>query len=238
MLCIDPYTKICNQKYKDFSMNFNTKLFSFLKTLFIALFMIELTSCYLIRKKDLPRYQKQHSFTFDNLINQNSSSEAVQLYERLKANYGKYVFSGQTTKYYDELKQLINATPVIQDFDMQNYSPHNPWFQWQPFDDGTIDKAISWYRSTNKKGIVAFQWHWFSPIGGQEKTSTFYTNNTNFNLTKAITPGTDENLATLRDIDAIAVQLKRLQAERIPILWRPLHEAGGGWFWWGSKTNK
>ncbi len=50
---------------------------------------------------------------------------------------------------------------------MQNYSPHNPWFGWKPVDDGTIDKAINWYISTNKKGIISFQWHWFSPIGGQ-----------------------------------------------------------------------
>lgn len=127
---------------------------------------------------------------------------------------------------------------MIQGFDMQNYSPHNPWYGWKPADDGTIDKAISWYFSTNKKGIISFQWHWFSPMGGQERTSTFYTNNTNFNLSKAIVSGTDENLATLRDIDAIAVQLKRLQSQNIPVLWRPLHEAGGKWFWWGSKTSK
>ena len=28
---------------------------------------------------------------------------------------------------------------------MQNYSPHNPWYNWQPADDGTVDKAIKWY---------------------------------------------------------------------------------------------
>ena len=118
---------------------------------------------------------------------------------------------------------MINATPMVQGFDMQNYSPHNPWFGWKPVDDGTIDKAINWYLSTNRKGIVSFQWHWFSPMGGQERTSTFYTNNTNFDLSKAIIQGTDENTATLRDIDAIGFQLKRLQSQNIPILWRPLH---------------
>ena len=35
-------------------------------------------------------------------------------------------------------------------------------------------------------------------------------------------------------MDAIAIQLLRLQAANIPILWRPLHEAEGGWFWWGA----
>ena len=39
----------------------------------------------------------------------------------------------------------------------------------------------------------------------------------------------------LRDIDAIAEELKRLQDADIPVLFRPLHEADGGWFWWGAK---
>ena len=33
------------------------------------------------------------------------------------------------------------------------------------------------------------------------------------------------------------VELKKLQASKIPVLWRPLHEAGGKWFWWGAKTS-
>lgn len=28
-----------------------------------------------------------------------------------------------------------------------------------------------------------------------------------------------------------------MQSSKIPVLWRPLHEAGGKWFWWGGKTN-
>jgi mannan endo-1,4-beta-mannosidase len=39
----------------------------------------------------------------------------------------------------------------------------------------------------------------------------------------------------IRDIDAIAVQLKKLSDAKVPVIWRPLHEAGGGWFWWGAK---
>lgn len=31
------------------------------------------------------------------------------------------------------------------------------------------------------------------------------------------------------------MQLKRLQSKRIPILFRFLHEADGGWFWWGAQ---
>jgi hypothetical protein len=39
----------------------------------------------------------------------------------------------------------------------------------------------------------------------------------------------------MRDIDAIAVQLKKLKDANVPVLWRPLHEAEGAWFWWGAK---
>jgi mannan endo-1,4-beta-mannosidase len=37
------------------------------------------------------------------------------------------------------------------------------------------------------------------------------------------------------DIDQIAIQLKRLEAAGVPVLWRPLHEASGAWFWWGAS---
>jgi mannan endo-1,4-beta-mannosidase len=39
----------------------------------------------------------------------------------------------------------------------------------------------------------------------------------------------------IKDIDYISGQLKRFQDNHIPIIWRPLHEAAGGWFWWGTN---
>ena len=74
-------------------------------------------------------------------------------------------------------------------------------------------------------------------MGGSLKTSTFYANKTDFDITQAIIPKTEQQQAIVRDFDAIAVQLKKLQDNKIPVLWRPLHEAGGGWFWWGAKTS-
>lgn len=38
----------------------------------------------------------------------------------------------------------------------------------------------------------------------------------------------------LHDIDSVSEALKPLAEKDIPVLWRPLHEAGGGWFWWGA----
>ena len=42
----------------------------------------------------------------------------------------------------------------------------------------------------------------------------------------------------LRDIDAIVAQLKKFSSNNIPVLWRPLHESEGGWFWWGAKGSE
>lgn len=60
--------------------------------------------------------------------------------------------------------------------------------------------------------------------------SGFYSAASSFNLGAALsnTNGNDYKLI-IRDIDAIATQLKRLQSAGVPILWRPLHEAEGGW---------
>ena len=39
----------------------------------------------------------------------------------------------------------------------------------------------------------------------------------------------------MTDIDMVAGELRKLADRGIPVLWRPLHEAEGGWFWWGAK---
>jgi predicted phage gp36 major capsid-like protein len=60
--------------------------------------------------------------------------------------------------------------------------------------------------------------------------SGFYTAATTFDLAAALADKTSANYALLiRDIDAIAAKLKLLQDANVPVVWRPLHEAEGGW---------
>ena len=101
------------------------------------------------------------------------------------------------------------------------------------------DSAIKWWK---EGGIVTFSWHWNAPkdLINQPPDkmwySGFYTRATTFDVKKAMdNPDSEDYVLILRDIDAIAVQLKRLRDEGIPVLWRPLHEASGGWFWWGAR---
>ena len=170
------------------------------------------------------------------LIDARADKSAKDLYAFLRSQYGKKIISGQTTEYFGELSAAAGKTPAARAFDLHDYSPHNPWHNdWSAWDDGTVQAALDWYKATNGKGLVTVQWHWFSPSSGQLRTNTFYTKLTDFDVSKAVVPGTPEYTEVLRDIDAIAVQLKRLSDAGIPVLWRPLHEAGAGWFWWGAK---
>jgi len=183
-----------------------------------------------------------YSITDANLINPNANQKAKDVFAFLRSNYGKNIISGQTA-YWNELITLAGKTPVIRAFEFQHYTVGYSYlwkngghtFGWE--DDGTTKAAIDWYNSTGKKGIVTFQWHWHSPSGGAVSTNTFYTNSTTFDVGKAVISGTAENVAIIRDIDSIATQLKRLQVAGVPVLWRPLHEAGGAWFWWGAKGS-
>lgn len=64
----------------------------------------------------------------------------------------------------------------------------------------------------------------------------FYANKNDFSIDNAVTEGTWENDFIKSDLEKIAPYLLQLQSAGIPVLWRPLHEAAGKWFWWGAGT--
>ena len=84
-----------------------------------------------------------------------------------------------------------------------------------------------------EKGIITFTWHWFSPLGGRDKS--FYTENTDFDADRILVSGSVEEKAFYHDMDIMAELLRPFLCKKIPILWRPFHEADGTWFWWGAK---
>ncbi len=64
----------------------------------------------------------------------------------------------------------------------------------------------------------------------------FYRDQTVFDATNATIDGTWENQVFTKDLASVAKYLKLLNDEGIPVLWRPFHEAAGGWFWWGKDA--
>lgn len=174
------------------------------------------------------------------LVNPYASRETKALMSFLVDNYGKKVIAGQQQESWvagmgriDWLYQNTGKKPGLVGFDFMDYTPSRVE---QGATSSDTDKAIEWYKNG---GVVTFCWHWNSPKGllqGKEWSKGFYTENTNFDVAYAMNnPDSEDYRLIIRDIDAIAVQLKRLEEAKVPVLWRPLHEADGGWFWWGAK---
>ncbi len=168
-------------------------------------------------------------------------NSAQSLYDFIRSQYGSKIMTGQTSDYYDDVVSITGKNPLVRGFDLMTYTPMYPYY-WDgsghtfgAVDNGETDKVINWYNATGQKGVVEVHWHWYSPSGGVAGTSTFFTSETTFDVSLAVIPGTQENADALRDIDAVAEQLIRIRDAGIPVIWRPLHEAGGGWFWWGAK---
>lgn len=171
----------------------------------------------------------------DTLVTPSSSTNSIRLFNFLKENFGQKIISGvMTLQSFDEtnwLKNNVGKEPALMGLDFMNVNAGYSWYN----DNTPANDAVTWW---NKNGIVAITWHWRDP---SRLTKSFYTKTANkpdgtlFDVSKINDTTSTEYDAIISDIDAIAVQLKRLDSLEIPILWRPLHEAAGKWFWWGAK---
>ena len=54
---------------------------------------------------------------------------------------------------------------------------------------------------------------------------------------KKILPGGEKNKVFTAYLDIIATYANKLQESNIPVIFRPLHENTGGWFWWGTGNT-
>ncbi|NUQ80426.1 MAG: discoidin domain-containing protein [Bacteroidetes bacterium] len=160
------------------------------------------------------------------LVNPNATPAAKDLKKFLDMVYGHKIIAGQMDEGY--LQYIRDNTggkePAMMGYDFNGLSPGQ---------GGNNDaaKAIKWVKE--KGGIAQFQWHWNSPDG---KGDFYYKN---FDLTAALADtGSANYKAIIRDIDRVAVEMKKMQDAGIAILWRPLHEAEGAWFWWGMSGGE
>lgn len=179
-----------------------------------------------------------------SLVNRNATANTKKLYSFLKDSYGKYVITGQQCdggingNEFKAIKNLTGDYPALLGLDMMDYTPSRTALGAS---SSVVEKAIEF---ANKGGIVAFCWHWNAPTEYLNSTANssdgwwggFYTQNSKFDIAKVMN-GQDANGKKLidRDIKEIAKQLKRLEKAGVPVIWRPLHEASGGWFWWGAQ---
>jgi hypothetical protein len=176
---------------------------------------------------------------YAQLVNPNATPAAIKLKHLIDTLYGKKIISGQAFESVDEnwLSIISDASggkqPAILSLDFMNSTPWRVSKGTDP--DTTTNMAIDWVKKQG--GLVEMHWHWDAPRNTNFDTwQGFYSKNTTFDLAYAMNnPTSDDYQLLIRDMDIVANLLKRMQDSSIAILWRPLHEAEGTWFWWGAK---
>lgn len=189
------------------------------------------------------------------LSNPNASETTKRLYSYLCDMYGEHIISGQQ-EYCGSHNYNINAfpdsgyiidneaefqyieektgeMPAIRGIDFLSYSSSSTW------DDNAAERAAEWFNKFH--GLVTLTYHWNVPSSPDDLTNrAFYVESasatyTTFSVSKALEEGTWENEVLMADIDFLAKKLQILKDADVPVLWRPLHEAEGAWFWWGAE---
>ena len=175
-----------------------------------------------------------------------ATAAARSLFAFLLDQYGQKVLSGQQElREVDYIRAAIGKEPAIAGGDLIEYSPSRWERGARPNKQSgyaSVEDLIAWAQEEGPgEGIITLMWHWNAPTDLIDSASQpwwrgFYTEATTFNFADALAEPTSENYQLLlRDIDAIADQLRKFDEADIPVLWRPLHEAEGTWFWWGAR---
>lgn len=183
------------------------------------------------------------------LSNKDSDYNAKALYQYLCESYGKQVLLGQhdtigTSAETDMIYKTTGKYPAIRFGDLMLATEKDSITT-----DTEMNIAMDW---ASKDGIVGYMWHWAAPDDKRE----YYADQTDFDIKKAVTKEniaelslediknlqkdgkvSKECVAVVQDIDTVSERLSTLRDEGIAVLWRPLHEASNGDFWWGNDKE-
>ena len=183
------------------------------------------------------------------LSNKDSDYNAKALYQYLCESYGKQVLLGQhdtigTSAETDMIYKTTGKYPAIRFGDLMLATEKDSITT-----DTEMNIAKDW---ASKDGIVGYMWHWAAPDDKRE----YYADQTDFDIKKAVTKEniaqlsledikklqkdgkvSEECVAVVQDIDTVSEKLSTLRDEGIAVLWRPLHEASNGDFWWGNDKE-
>ena len=112
--------------------------------------------------------------------NKHISHSAQNLLDYLSEIAGNKIITGQHTQTnpMEEIDYIYEQTgkcPALRGFELLGYSPNINYNDasaeclTEVFENqDTLDTALEWAKKTN--GIVTFTFHWFSPIGGRDKS--------------------------------------------------------------------
>lgn len=157
------------------------------------------------------------------LVDPKATPEARGLMRFLSAVYGKHVISGHQMSYdvatsnaeLAKIKAWTGETPGLRGFDFMDVI--NSWGA------PNADSGLKWGQAG---GVVELNWHW--RLGGKDFYSpAYHAGGTSF------PSGDPETNATINaDLKKLGDELQKFADAGVPVLWRPLHEPPGNWFWW------
>jgi len=194
-------------------------------------------------------------------VTPNATDGAKKIYSFLRENFGKKTISGIMTGDMDGYTMDADFKTHADPSNVYTRSGKYPALVGVDFLFATGPKASdSWYMEYTEKGISlaknlwsqggipAFTWHWKDPL---DEKDAFYIQSaadgkeyTDFDYSTAFKSGTTEwdtnseaYKGIIDDIDYIADYFLELQEAGVAAIFRPLHEAGGKWFWWSINSG-
>ena len=182
-------------------------------------------------------------------VDPEATDAAQMLYGFLLDNFGQRTISGIMTgdmgsahgdvTQHDDVKAVYKKSgqyPALVGFDFMNATGLYGTTSWyMDYTRASVELAKDTWR---RGGIPAFTWHWRDP---SRSTDAFYSDSTPFKASQAmLADGTWDVESPIyaqmvADIDVVADYMLELQQEGMACIFRPLHEASGGWFWWGRE---
>lgn len=186
------------------------------------------------------------------LLDTAATTETVAMWNYLKSVYGQKMLTGCWTETQfggnDNVERCSGETPAIWGQDM------NSWYKIRTEQNwiNTWNSNIQGFKTAHKRGqILQVNWHWQMP---SSKVNGAYTRDawgkdaagnvqmmTSQQWNDIVTPGTALYNTMIEDVDYHVVNfLKKIVDDKgrpIPIIFRPLHEIDGGWFWWTCTTD-
>lgn len=181
----------------------------------------------------------------------NASEAAQKMYAFLCDNFGQKTISGMMTgdmgsangdiTQHDDVKAVYEASgkyPALVGFDFLFATGRSEDQGWcKDYTNKAVALAKDLYA---RGGIPAFTWHWHDP---SRVTDDFYSDKCTVKIADALNADGSWNTASelyqyiVKDIHTIADYFLQLQESGVACIFRPLHEASGGWFWWGRDKD-
>jgi mannan endo-1,4-beta-mannosidase len=88
--------------------------------------------------------------------------------------------------------------------------------------------AIEYWKQGGLVHVMAHMYNPANPRGGGLRDK-------GVNLDDLLDSTSETHTRWMQQLDSIAAGLQELKDAGVVVLWRPLHEMNGGWFWWGAK---